>query len=171
MQKLVIFICLLLIATLSGCDLRSETAKREMEKYTSSPTPPIIASPTKTPVDPKDILEVDTSLEGDTIHFNGEDPKKTVTCTKYNRVLVNGDKYALVIKGGCRQVMINGDGNDITAEAVTEFVLNGSENTVKYSRFVNGKQPNIVENKPGNVIEQISAEAAKGTPASSTKAK
>ena len=55
--------------------------------------------------------------------------------------------------------------------AATEFVFNGSENTVKYSRFVNGKQPNIVENKPGNVIEQVSAEAATGTPRTSTKAK
>lgn len=162
---------LLAIATLIGCDLRSETAKREMEKYTSSPTPAIVASPTKTPVDPKDVLEVDTSMEGDTIHFNGEDPKKTVGCTKYNRVLINGDKYTLLIKGGCRQVMINGDGNDITAEAATEFVFNGSENNVEYSRFVNGKQPNIVENKDGNTIEHVPTDASKGTPQPTSKVK
>ena len=171
MRTLTAFMCLLFATALVSCDLRSETAKREMEKFTSSPTPPILASPTRTPVDPKEVLEIDTTLEGDTIHFNGDEPKKTLNCDKFNRVLINGDKNVLTVKGACKQIMINGDGNDVTTDASTEFVLNGSENTIKYSFFVNGKQPNIVENKPGNVIEKVSADPVKGPQTRSTKAK
>jgi hypothetical protein len=157
MKKLFTIVCLLFIATLASCDVRSDTAKRDMEKFISSPTPPITPFPTMTPVDPKDVVEVDTSQQGDTIHFNGEGQKKTESCTKFNRLMVNGDKYVLTIKGVCRQIMINGDGNDITADAAMEFVLNGSNNTVRYSRYANGKQPTIVESRTGNTIEKVPA--------------
>jgi hypothetical protein len=161
MKTLVTTTCLLLIAMLVSCDLRSDTAKREMERFTSSPTPAFSPTPETTPVDPKDIVEIDTSLEGDTIHSNGDEQKKTETCAKFNRVLVNGNKSVLTIKGVCRQIMINGDGNDVTADAAMEFVLNGSENTIRYSRYPNGKQPIVIEHRPGNVIEKVAANATR----------
>ena len=57
--------------------------------------------------------------------------------------------------------MINGDRNQVTANATLAIVVNGSENNVTYSHFVNGKRPVVTENKPGNVIEKVSAPAAK----------
>lgn len=157
MKNALAIACLLLIAVNSSCDLRSETAKREMEKFTSSPTPPISPTPTLEPIDPADIANVDTSQDGPQISIDGYEQKKSANCTKYNRVMVNGDKSVVTIKGVCRQIMINGDKNQVTAEAAMEYVVNGSENTVGYSKFANGKRPSIVENKPGNTIEKISS--------------
>jgi hypothetical protein len=54
--------------------------------------------------------------------------------------------------------MINGDRNKVTADAAMEFVFNGSENVVKYSRFPNGKQPSVIDNRGGNVVEKIPAQ-------------
>ena len=64
----------------------------------------------------------------------------------------------IIAKGACRQIMINGDRNKITADAAMEFVLNGSENIVKYSRFPNGKQPTVIDNRGGNVVEKAPAQ-------------
>lgn len=149
--------CVLLIATLASCDLRSEIAKNNMEKYVATPTPPISPTPTIEPVDPADVVAVDTSLQGDTISIAGDKQNKTAACTKFNRVAVNGDDSVVTIKGVCRQIMINGDKNKITADAAMEFVLNGSQNTVRYSRFPNGKRPSVIENRAGNIIEKVSS--------------
>lgn len=150
-------IVLMSVTLLTTCDLRSETAKREMEKFTSSPTPPISPTPTPEPIDPADVVKVDTTQEGASISVDGYELKRSVNCSKYNRLLVNGDESVITIKGVCRQVMINGDKNKITAEAAMEFVINGSENTVSYSKYANGKRPSVIENRPGNTIEKASA--------------
>lgn len=142
---------------LASCDLRSETAKREMEKFSGTPTPSISPTPTPEPVDPADIVNVDTSQTGPSISIDGYEQKKSANCAKYNRVMINGDDSTITLKGVCRQVMINGDKNKITAEAAMEFVVNGSENTVSYSKLANGKRPSVIENKPGNTIEKIAA--------------
>lgn len=159
MRIIILIACVLSVATLASCDLRSGIARDNMEKYTSTPTPTPSISPTPTPepIDPADIVEVNTSLEGATIAINGYDQDKTVECTKFNPVMVNGDINVITIKGACRQVMINGDKNKITANAAMEIVINGTENTVTYSRFANGKRPAVVENKPGNTIEKATS--------------
>lgn len=156
MKNWLIIFCVLLAATFAACDLRSGTAKQEMEKFSGSPTPPISPTPTPEPIDPADIVNVDTSQTGPSISIDGYEIKRSVTCTKYNRVMVNGDESTITIKGVCRQVMINGDKNKITADAAMEFVINGSENTVSYSKFANGKRLSVIENKHGNTIEKIS---------------
>src|SRR5687767_14179979 len=143
-MKVWFYLAIALIAAIASCDLRSGTAKRNMEKYVSTPAPPISPQPTEAPVDPKDVLAVDTSLEGDMISIAGSDQRTTTTCTKFNRTMVNGDGNRINIKGGCKQLMINGDGNDIIADAAMEIVFNGSTNTVKYARFANGKRPIVI---------------------------
>lgn len=151
--SLVIFFTLL-IAAFACCDLRSETAKKEMEKFTSSPTPPILPTPEPRPISPSEVIAVDTNLEGDTISIDGHDQKKTAACTKFNQVRINGDGNKITVTGACRQIMINGDRNQITAVGSMEFIFNGSENTVKYTHFVNGKVPVTTKNRDGNVIEK-----------------
>jgi hypothetical protein len=147
-------ICMALIVGLVSCDLRSGTAKDEMEKFSGSPTPTISPVPTPTPVDPADVFKVDTAQEGDTLTVNRNEPKKTLNCAKFDQVMINSTGSVVTISGACSQIMVNGDGNRISADAVSEVVLNGTENSLKYMRFVNGKQPIVIENKPGNVIEK-----------------
>lgn len=159
-KTLPIIFCMLLIALVGSCDVRSEIAKKNMEKYLPSPTPPVVPAPTEAPIDPAESIEVDTALQGDPVSVDGHDQKKTTACPKFNRVVVNGDTNTIRLKGACRQIMINGDKNELIVDAAMEFVLNGSENIIRYSRFANGKRPTIIENRAGNIIEKISAQAA-----------
>lgn len=153
--------CLIFAATLASCDLRSETAKREMEKFSGTPTPSMSQTPTPEPIDAADIASVDTSQDGPPISIDGYEVKRSANCSKYNRVMINGDKSIVTIKGGCRQIMINGDKNTIAAEAAMEYVINGSDNNVSYTKFANGKRPSVIQNKPGNTIEKTTSTTKK----------
>ncbi|MFT3745958.1 MAG: DUF3060 domain-containing protein [Pyrinomonadaceae bacterium] len=158
-----ITICVLAatVAILASCDVRSGTAKEEMEKFSGSPTPTFAPpSPEPTP-DPADSIAVDVSVEGSTITVLGYKEKKNAVCSKFDRVMINGDDNIVTIKGGCSQVVANGDRNQITAEASLAFVLNGSENTVKYTKYINGRRPTITEPIGGNTIEKVAAAPAK----------
>jgi hypothetical protein len=149
------------VVSSASCDFRSETAKKEMEKFSGTPTPTVLASPSPTPIDPADVVQVDTSLEGPVLGINGADQKKSVNCNKYNAVRINGDNNVLVVSGTCRQIMMNGDNNQVTADAAMEFVFNGTGNTLKHSRYANGKQPTIVQGQQGNTVEKIPFQAGK----------
>jgi hypothetical protein len=149
--------------------MRSGTAKEEMDKFSGTPTPTITPVATPTPVDPTEIVQADTSLEGERLTVNGQSQNKNVACTKYDRVMVNGNGSTATITGACRQIMINGDNNQITVDAAAEFVLNGTGNSLKYSRFVNGKQPVIQENQSGNTIEKIAYVSVKSGNSKTTK--
>jgi len=162
MKLLLIFISVSLAAIFAACDVRSDIAKKNMEKYVSTPTPLISPTPAGTPIDPADIVEVDVGREGRTIFVDGDKQNKSAACTKFDRIMVNGNGSLITLKGACQQIMINGDQNTIMADAGLEYVFNGTNNTVKYLRFVNGKQPIVTENKAGNVAEKISAKAATG---------
>ena len=162
-MKVLIALCLVCVfsaAFLTSCDLRSDIAKKEMEKFSGTPTP--VPSPTvaEKPIDPADVVQVDTNLEGETIGINGDQQKKTIACTKFNNVMINGDGAVATITGVCRRIMFNGNGNKITADAATEIVFNGSQNTLIYSRFPNGKRPIVTQNRPDNTVEHAPAKAA-----------
>ena len=160
MKTLLIAATILSIAMFDSCDFRSGTAKEEMDKFSGTPTPTITPPPTPTPVDPADVVQVDTSMEGGTLTVNGHNQTKALTCAKFDRVMINGSENVANISGVCRQIMVNGDGNQITADAAAEFVFNGTANSLKYARFVNGKQPSVAENQAGNVVEKIAFEPA-----------
>jgi flagellar basal body L-ring protein FlgH len=162
-MKFLAFITLVLsfLAMLSSCDVRSETAKKEMEKFSGTPTPVSTPAPTPPPVDPADVVQVDTSLEGEVLGINGAGQKKSVNCNKYNAVRINGDSNVLKVSGTCRQIMLNGDNNEVTADAAMEFVFNGTGNILKHARYANGKRPSIVQGQQGNTVEKIPFEAGK----------
>jgi hypothetical protein len=90
-------------------------------------------------------------------------PVKKASCDKFNQVMVNASGSVVTIDGICRQIMVNGSGNQITADAAAEFVFNGADNSLKYARFVNGKQPLVTENQSGNVVEKIAFEPGKSS--------
>ena len=159
----------LLAFSLAGCDLRSDTAKREMEKFSGTPTPTITPAPELPPVDPADIVNVDTTLDGDLISVNGPQPKQNVSCDKYNIVTVNVNASVINIKGVCHRVVVNGDVNQITVDASMEFVFNGTGNEIKYSKFANGKRPLVVQNQAGNTTEHSPSGSPTQTPTAKKK--
>jgi hypothetical protein len=128
-----------------------------MEKWQAKPSPTLAPAAAETPIDAADIAAIDTTLQGDMLSANGQNQNTTKECTKYNRLMINGNDGTISVKGVCRQITINGDRNKVIADASMEFVLNGTENSLKYSRYPNGKQPSIVQNQPGNEIEKIAA--------------
>lgn len=171
MKALLIVISLISFAAATSCDMRSGTAKQEMEKFSGTPTPTITPLLTPTPVDPTEVVQVENTQDGERLTVNGLQQNKTVTCNKFDRVMINGSESTVTINGVCRQIMVNGDGNQITADAAAEIVLNGTSNSLKYSRFVNGKQPLISENQSGNLIEKIPFASRKSDPSRSKSEK
>ena len=167
MKTLHTAVLLLWIVTVGACDFRSGRAKEEMEKFSGTPTPTISPTPTPEPIDPADIVQVDTSMEGGLLTVNNSTQNKTVTCKKFDQVMVNCSGGEVTIKGTCRQIMVNGSSNQIKADAAMEFVFNGSGNSLKYSRFINGKRPTIAENQSGNSIEKVAYEPDKNTKSTS----
>ena len=72
---------LLLILVILGCDLRSGIAIEEMEKFNGTPTPTASPTPVEAPIDPAEIVQIDTATEGTRINADGSGKKSTVTCT------------------------------------------------------------------------------------------
>ena len=158
----------LAIMILASCDFRSGIAKEEGEKFNGTPTPSVSPTPTAVPIDPADIVQVDTSQNGDDLVVNeGQKNKKTAACIKYNEVNINIGSATVTITGVCRQITINGDNNKITADATMRFVVNGDGNTIGYLKFPNGQVPSVKENGSGNVIAKISADALANNPSNS----
>ena len=148
---------LFLTLFIASCDLRSGTAKEEMEKFNGpSQTPTAQPVPTDEPVDPADIVQVDTDQQGDRITVNGYETRQSVTCAKFNPVAVNGERNEVMIKGPCRQIMINGDNNKVKMDAASEIILNGEHSNVEYSGYINGKRPIVTDNGDDNTVEKVS---------------
>lgn len=152
-KLLVLFSALMIMSFAAGCDVQSGMTKKGLEKYNPSPTPEIVKQ-VEEPIDPADIVSVDTAQSGPTLVVNRERGKAPLDCNKYNKVNVNGDGYTVEIKGVCKQIMVNGDRNKITGGAYTEIVLNGEENEVKFYKYANGKKPIITQNAGANIIEK-----------------
>lgn len=159
MRSIIAVAALLLPIFMTSCEVQSGITKKQLEKYMPTPTPVSSPIPTPTPIPEAEIIEADVMAGGETINISKSGVKTTVTCTKFNRVMVNGDQNTITIKGACEQIMLNGNENNVTADAAMEYVLNGSGNTLEYSRFVNGKLPQIVENQAGNTIERTAPKA------------
>ena len=68
-----------------------------------------------------------------------------------------GLSYGAGSNFSCRQILINGDRNKISVDAFSEVVLNGYDNNVEYSKYVNGKQPVITDNSKTNTISKAAA--------------
>jgi DUF3060 family protein len=145
--------------TVASCDMRSGIAREEEEKFKGTPTPTASPTPTAEPIDPADIVRVDTSQTGDELVVNGPQKVKKVACVKYNAVNINGDSYEVTIKGVCQEITINGDNNKISVDAAARFVVNGIGNEVKYSKFANGQRPSVSDHGDDNIIEKVAANA------------
>ena len=155
-MRLSIFITTICIVLLTAaCEVQSDMAKKSVEKYQSSPTPPIVKATPEPPIDPADVVTVDTSTPGPPISVNQAAGKKPVDCAKFNNVNVNADKQEVVIKGACNKLMINGDGNRITGVAFNEIVINGTDNTIEHSKYLNNRRPVIDDNARGNTVSKV----------------
>ena len=150
---------LFVFAFSAACDVQSGMTKKSVEKYTATPTPAATVAAAQ-PIDPADVINVDTAAQGPPISINKTD-QKTADCDKYNRVTVNGDGREVNIKGTCSQLMINGDNAKVTAVALTEIIINGHDNNVQYSKYANGARPVIKDNGSGNTIVKSDPPGAK----------
>ena len=161
MKNSILAFAVLSISIVASCDVQSEISKKSVEKYVATPTPAISPTPAEEPIDPADAMQVDTSVSGPSIVINTAQDKMNVVCGKYNRLMVNGSPKVVTVKGACSQIMLNGNRHEVTAEAATEIIFNGTENLVRYSRYVNGKRPRITDNKGWNLSEKVAAAAKK----------
>ena len=157
MKHLVLLITLFALL-LSACDVQSEISKKSVEKYTATPSPAKSVE-AEAPIDPADVINVDISQEGPKILVNTLFKKTILDCNKYNRVSVNGDAWEVTIKGACSQLVVNGDRNKVSTNAITEIMFNGAGNSVQYAKYINGKRPFIADNGPDNTVEKIEAAA------------
>ena len=148
-------------SVLTACDPQSGITKKSLEKFGPTPTPSVVVTPAETPVDPADVVQVDTSVQGPTISINTPNDKTNVNCDKYNRLMINSSDKVVTAKGACSQLMINGNRNKVKMDAVMEVVFNGEDNQVEYAHFGNGKKPVVTDNKGGNTVAKVEAAAPK----------
>ncbi len=161
MKNLALNITLVISALFGACDVQSGITKKSVEKYEASPTPAWKVV-TEEPIDPADAIAVDTAVEGPQISVSKPDEaNKPAKCDKYNRVMINGDGKKVRITGVCSQIMINGNRNKVTAVAAAEITVNGRENSVEYSKYANGKRPQVKDNGDGNTILKVELPKAK----------
>jgi len=141
-----------------------------------APTPVAEAPvPTQTPlvriaeqIDLADVVTADISEPGETLYANKASEKLTLKCDKFNRVMINGSDNEVTITGVCSQITINGRMNRVTAVAAAEINAYGTENTVQYSKYANGKKPVVTDTSKTNTITKVAATDAKtATPGNS----
>lgn len=160
MKNLLLVAVFVVSSFLVACDVQSGIASKSVEKYVPTPTPEKTVEVVEK-IDPADVVTVDTAAQGDQISINPSDNKPNIDCKKYNRVIINGDAKTFTIKGACRQILVNGDRNKISVDAFSEIVLNGYDNNVEYSKYVNGKQPVITDNSKTNTVSKTDASKPK----------
>lgn len=132
--------------------------------------------PTQTPlvrvteqIDPADVINADTTEPGETLYANKASEKLTLKCDKYNRVMINGSDNEVTITGVCSQITINGRMNRVTAVAAAEIIAYGTENTVQYSKYANGKKPVVTDTSRTNTITKVAATETNMNSASNAK--
>ena len=157
MKPSMLITAILTLAFVAACDVQSGITKKSVEKYEPSPTPPIVKATPEPPIDPADVVTVDTSTPGPPISLNKAADKKPVDCAKFNNVNVNADQQEIVIKGACNKLMINGDGNHITGVAFNEIIINGTDNKIEHTKYLNNRRPVIDDNASGNTVSKVAA--------------
>ena len=156
MNKFLFTFIVAVSAAFGGCAAQSEIAKKSVEDLKSSPTPARVQQ-TPEPIDPADVVTVDTTKQGVTLFANENDGKKSLNCKEYNRVMINGSRNEIAITGVCGQIMVNGHGNKVSAVAATEILTYGGQNEVTYSKFANGIRPAVTDSSGSNTISKSTA--------------
>jgi hypothetical protein len=161
MKTFAIFVLICVVVVLNACDVQSGIASKSVEKYTTTPTPQPSVAPEE-PIDPADVVTVDATQEGPKLTVKKITDNTALSCDKYNRVAINIDDKSFKITGICKELMINGDRNQVTMSAASEIVVNGAANNVKYSKYANGKRPFVKDNGGTSSVEKV-AEATVST--------
>lgn len=161
MKKFALPLTLFMCLGVAGCEVQSGITKKSVEKYSPTPAPEKTVAAVEEPIDPADIIQADISTQGPHIFISRASDKTTIDCNKYNRVMINRSGLEIKIKGVCSQLMINGDNNQVVAVAFSEIVLNGSANTVEYSKYANGKRPIVTDNIKDNTVSKSDSAGSK----------
>lgn len=161
MKKLLLILTLVSMPFVISCDPQSGITKKSLEKFGPTPTPSVEPTPVEEPIDPADVVQADTAQDGKALVVNLPSDRKTLNCDKYNPVMVNSRDEKISLKGACRQLTVNGNGNEITADGIAEVVFNGEDNKVTYTKYVNGKRPSVRDNKGSNTVEKAATAVKK----------
>jgi hypothetical protein len=153
----------------ASCNVQSGITQKSLENYQPTPTPEKIARPTEEPIDPAHVVNADTSTEGPNLSVNRETDKTNINCNKYNRVTINASGLEVKIVGACSRIMVNGRQNRITAVAATEITAFGQNNTIEYTKYLNGKKPVITDSSGTNTISKVEAADPKAAPANTKR--
>jgi len=143
----------------ASCEVQSGITKKSVEEYQPTPTPSPVATVAEEPIDPADVVQIDTSVEGKNISLDKPGARLSADCKSYDRVAINTDDQTITITGACQRVMVNGKGNQVEIAAVSVITVNGDENNVRYSKFINSKRPTVADNGAGNTIEKAARPA------------
>ena len=163
MKRLLLLFVVAALPFVAACDPQSEITKKSLEKYGPTPTPSVEPTPTLAPIDPADVIQAASGDAGPMLTVNKSEETKPLNCDKYNQVMVNSRDHKVTIKGACRQLVVNGNGNQIMAEGISEIIFNGENNQVTYTKYVNAKHPQVRDNKGSNTAEKAVAEPQKST--------
>jgi hypothetical protein len=171
MRATAISICVFLALSFSSCDLRSGTAKEEMEKFeggaTSTPVPE--PSATEEPVDPADVVEVRSDQKGPQISIDGYAKRQKIECSAFNDVFINGVRHEIDVSGPCSHLTINGDNNKVELDAAVTITVNGDGNKIEFMRVANGKRPFVTDRGSDNSIDKVAFLPAKGRKANPSR--
>jgi hypothetical protein len=173
MRATALFIGLFASIFIAACDLRSGTAKEEIEKFEgpAKPSPSVTVKPTEEPIDPADVVQVDPARRGKELTVDGSANKRSLKCSDLNPVSVNGNQHEVAITGPCSELTINGDNNTIKVDAATKITFNGEHNTVQYGRYANGKRPFVTDNGDDNSVLKVPSGPAKNNPSETQRTK
>lgn len=166
MRSAALLVPLFALVLLSACGSQPPSANTEPPRPTQTPL-----VRTTEQIDPADVVTADSTEPGETLYVNKGPEKVSLKCDKYNRVMINGSENEVAIKGVCSQITINGRMNQVTAVAAAEILAYGTENTVQYSKYANGKKPVITDTSKTNTITKVAATDANSAPTGNSNAK
>lgn len=94
--------------------------------------------------DPEDTSDTINEVEPElAIVQNGQKVKHTCKAGAPLRVNIIGNSNQVTVDGECKSLIVTGNGNKVTIEAVGEINALGDNLDISYKRGLNGKDPQI----------------------------
>jgi hypothetical protein len=104
------------------------------------------------------------------VSIDDDNRKVTVDCAKDKNVIINSNKVTATLTGTCDrvyiagnkatvkgsavQILVAGNDNTLTLDAVDELMVSGNDNTVTYKKGIKQKSPKVGNPGNGNKVSQ-----------------
>jgi hypothetical protein len=100
------------------------------------------------------LLALPTLAAADDHAINNSGQSLELACGEGGKVAVNGSTNEITITGNCSKLAVNGSMNDIDVEAVDKIAINGSGNSVGWTRGWKLKAPKVAKRGRNNKVVQ-----------------